>query len=346
MPNRRAASLAIAGTLAGPAPAAAQRAPQRLRIYASTDRPLVQPLIDDFERRHAPWQVDYVALGSRELFERFLAEDGRGADVLWSSAMDLQIKLVNDGHAQRHVSLHGGRLPRWAVWKHEAFATTWEPVGLVHHRALLDLAAVPDSHAALARLLQHQRARFHQRVATYDIERAGLGFLLAAQDLQATPDAWALLEALRHCAAELHADTQGMLEAVAAGRVLLAYNVLGPYAESFARQHPELSVVYLRDYTLIASRVALIPRHAPQPEGARLWLDHLMSPAGQRVLAEQCGLPGVLGEGGVARPAAQLQQRLGPAAWPITLGPGLIAHLDRSKRQAILRRWQRAGTTR
>ncbi|WP_284615116.1 ABC transporter substrate-binding protein [Aquabacterium humicola] len=350
MPNRRSAGLAIASALAGaaagtPSGAAARAAaaPRKVRVWATTDRPLVQPLIDDFEQRHAPWQVDYEALGSQTLHERFLAADGAGADVLWSSAMDLQIKLVNDGHAQRHASEHAGGLPHGAVWKHEAFATTWEPVALVHHRALLDSASAPDSHAALRVLLQQQRARFHQRVATYDIERAGLGFLLAAQDLQASSDAWPLLEALRHCGAELHADTQALLDGVAAGRTLLAYNVLGPYAEAFAQRHPDLVVVYPRDYTLIASRVALIPRRAPQPEGARLWLDHLLSPAGQHVLAERCGLYSVRADSSLPRSAAGLQQRLGRAARPIPLGPGLIAHLDRSKRQAILRRWQRAG---
>ncbi|NEU36662.1 ABC transporter substrate-binding protein, partial [bacterium LRH843] len=40
---------------------------------------------------------------STDLYRRFVAESdaGRpGADLVWSSAMDLQARLINDGYAQ------------------------------------------------------------------------------------------------------------------------------------------------------------------------------------------------------------------------------------------------------
>ena len=115
-----AALLGSAGVRAAPGP--------RVRVISTTDQPLVQPQIDDFERRHAGTRVDYLQYGSIELVERFLADGGRSADVLWSSAMDQQIKLVNDGHSARHASAQAARLPRWAVWKQEAHGSTFEPV--------------------------------------------------------------------------------------------------------------------------------------------------------------------------------------------------------------------------
>jgi iron(III) transport system substrate-binding protein len=339
--RREAVAAALLGA-AGPLRASAQG---RVRVFSTTDQPVVRPLIDDFERRHPGLRVDYVQLGSIELVARFLAEGGRGADVLWSSAIDQQIKLVNDGHAARHVSVHASPLPRWAIWKHEAYATTFEPVGWVYHRRLLAEADVPRSHVALAALLSGDPARFRGRVATYDIERAGLGFLIAAQDAMASPRAWELVRALGRCRAELHADTQGMLDSVAAGRTLMACNVIGTYADAFARREPQLATVYPSDYTLVASRVAFVARHAPNPGGARLWLDHLLSPDGQRVLGEQCHLYPVLGGPGQPRSAASLGLQLGRSARPIALGPGLLAHLDRSKHQAFLKRWRREFET-
>ena len=151
-------------------------------------------------------------------------------------------------------------------------------------------AEVPRTHAALAALLGSDTQRFRGRVATYDIERAGIGFLMAAHDAMATPRFWELVRSLGACQASLHADTQSMLESVAAGRSLLAYNVLGTYAEAFARRNPDVGVVYPSDYTLVLSRVAFIARNAPNPQGARLWLDHLLSPQGQRLLADAGGL--------------------------------------------------------
>ncbi|MCW5666419.1 MAG: ABC transporter substrate-binding protein [Piscinibacter sp.] len=339
-PGRR--SVIVGGLLAAAAlglPARRSVAAQDVNVWSTTDRLMADPLIEDFERRHPGLRVDYRQLGSVELAERFAAEEGREADVVWSSAMDLQVKLVNDGHAARHLSRHAAALPRWAVWKHEAYATTSEPVGIAYHRGLWAEPELPRTHAALAALLQAERQRFDQRVASYDVERSGLGYLLAAQDSLATPQYWTLVRALGACRAVLQADTGSMLEDIAAGRTLLAYNVLGSYVEAAARARPELAIVYPRDYTLLAARVAFVARSAPHPGAARAWLDHLISPRGQQVLASDCGLTPVL-------PGAGAAPRLGEAARPIGIGPGLLVHLDRSKRGAFIARWKHryAGT--
>ena len=338
--NRRAIGTALL-SLAALRTTTAAPAARRVTVFAATDRIAVQPLIDDFERRYPGHPVDYRESGSVELYERFLSEGGKAADVLWSSAMDLQIKLVNDGHALRYESPHVHNLPRWAVWKHEAYGTTYEPVGVAYHRKQLSEAEVPRTHAALAALLGSDTQRFRGRVATYDIERAGIGFLMAAHDAMATPRFWELVRTLGACRASLQADTVSMLESVAAGRSLLAYNVLGTYAEAFARRNPDVGVVYPSDYTLVLSRVAFIARNAPNPQGARLWLDHLLSLQGQRLLADAGGLFSVRTDSARPRSALAVEQELGVAARPIALGPALLAHLDRSKHAALLKRWRK-----
>lgn len=327
-----------AASLAWPALRAASS--RIVRVFSTTDQPVVQPLLDDFERRHPALRVEYLHMGSAELAQRF-ASSGHGADALWSSAMDLQIKAVNDGLAARYESPHAGQLPRWAVWKHEAYATTYEPAGLAYHRGLWADASVPRTHAELAELLVAQAPRLRQRVATYDVERSGLGYLLATQDGMASRRTWELVQGLAACQASLHAETHSMLESVASGNALLAYNVLGTYAEAYARTRPEIAIVYPADYTLVASRVACIARHAPNPEGARRWLDHLLSPEGQRILADACRLYPVREDASTGRSGGALRERLGVAARPIALGPGLLAHLDASRREAFLRRWRR-----
>ncbi|HSV36978.1 MAG TPA: hypothetical protein VLI46_15555, partial [Ramlibacter sp.] len=102
--NRRvvgAGLLGLAATTVGcPAVggmAAGVASPRRVRVLAATDRHVVQPMIDDFERRHPGLRVDYVESGSLALYDQVVRqrEDAPGRpDVLWSSAMDLQIKLV------------------------------------------------------------------------------------------------------------------------------------------------------------------------------------------------------------------------------------------------------------
>lgn len=341
--RRRAVTATVAALLALPAVARAAAGRRAVRVFATTDRPQVQALLEGFESAHPAHRVDYHELGSNDLFQRVLAarapDHPDRPDVVWSSAMDLQIKLVNDGHAARHVSPHAGRLPSWAVWKHEAYGTSIEPVGMVVHRDLLADTELPGTHGGLIRYLAQHAGRLHGRVATYDIVRSGLGYLLAAQDLTVHPQHWALIESLAHLRARLHAGTHEMLEQVSGGRALLAYNVLGSYAQTYLRDKPWLALRYFDDYTLAAARVAFVARHAPNAEGARLWLDHLLSAGGQRQLAQPGGQHPVHSG---ARAEATALAPLPAALRPIRLGPGLLAHLDDSVRMALLRRWKAA----
>ena len=101
--------------------------------------------------------------------------------------MDLQVKLVNDGHAQPHRSAETAALPSWAVWKNEAFGTTFEPVAMVYNREALAAAQVPASHAEFLRLLAEDPHEYRGRLTTYDPARSGIGFLLQTQDVLANP---------------------------------------------------------------------------------------------------------------------------------------------------------------
>ncbi|MGB8895322.1 MAG: extracellular solute-binding protein, partial [Pseudolabrys sp.] len=69
-------------------------------IYATTDAVAANPLIKDFETLYPGIKVEYSDLNSTELYNRFIAEAAANngtADIIWSSAMDLQVKLVADG---------------------------------------------------------------------------------------------------------------------------------------------------------------------------------------------------------------------------------------------------------
>ena len=50
------------------------------------------------------------------------------------------------------------------------------------------------------------------------------------------------------------------------GDATLAYNVLESYTRHRIERGAPLAVIYPRDYTLMLSRAALIPRQAPRPD--------------------------------------------------------------------------------
>jgi len=313
-------------------------------LYAATDRQVVEPLIDDFEASHPGIKVEYHDLNSGELYTRFLNELGseRQADVLWSSAMNLQFKLVNDGHALPHKSAETAALPAWAVWKGEAFGATFEPIVIAYNRQLIAAAEVPKTHAELTRFLE-QREHRRYRLATYDPRGSGLGYLLHTQDLEANPVAfWNLIRVLGRTGVILEPATTDMLDHIASGRAALGYNVLGSYALNRAASNPNIGIVLPSDYTLILSRIAFINKQAPNPQAARLWLDYLLSRRGQTVMATTARLYALREDVQGETTGAALRQLLGDRARPVALGPALSAPLANAAYGDFIARWRAA----
>jgi len=116
------------------------RAERTVRVYANADAAELRPLIAAFEKAYPGVRVDYSDIGSTELFRRFVGESRSrqpSADIVWSSAMDLQVKLINDGYAQAYASPEKPSLPASTVWKNMGYGVTAEPIGLVYNRKLV-----------------------------------------------------------------------------------------------------------------------------------------------------------------------------------------------------------------
>lgn len=309
-----------------------------LRIYSTTDVYEVAPLLDAFRRRYPSIDVRYAEIGSVELYRRFQSETqagGRSADILWSSAMDLQIKLVNDGYAQAYESPERPALPEWAVWKNEAYGITAEPVVFVYNRRLLPERDVPGSHREFARLLTDHPEMFRGKVAAPDPVRGAAGYLLLTQDIQTNRDSWRIVRALGATDASLHVTSRDMIEQVASGEALIAYNVLGSYALEYAARDPNLGVVVPSDYSLVISRIAVIPDNARHVNAARLFLDFMLSREGQSLLSSRFMTPV---RHDVAAPKGPVAAEATTRA--IRVGPALLVYLDQLKRRNVLKTWQ------
>jgi iron(III) transport system substrate-binding protein len=316
---------------------AAARAEGGVRIYGNADAAAMAPLTAAFRRAFPGIAVRYEDLESREIYRRVVsaARDraaGNGADLVWSSGMDLQAKLINDGYAQAYQSPEKPALPADAVWKNMGYGVTAEPVAFVYNRRLIPPGRVPRTHEAFETLLRADRVVLTGKVATYDPARSNVGYLYLTQDHAITRDTRSLVQAMAATRPWLSPTTEPMLDAVADGRIAIAYNVVGPYALTAAKRDRRLGVVFPRDYTLIASRVAFIARDARRPAAAKLFLDFLLSRTGQSLLARQWLLPVRQDLRAPHLPAAQ--QR------PIRVGPGLLVNLDTIKRRRFLADWR------
>ena len=119
---------------------AAAKKEGKVVIYSALDTKAAQPLIKDFNALYPDIKVEYNDMNSTEMYNRFIAESASGqggADVMWSSAMDLQVKLVDDGLAMPYKSPEAAKLPTWAVYKNEAYGTTYEPAVFIYNKRLI-----------------------------------------------------------------------------------------------------------------------------------------------------------------------------------------------------------------
>jgi len=323
---------------------AAARNEGKVVVYSTTDVSVVAALIRDFELLYPGVRVDYNDLNSAELNNRYLAETAArrpSADVLWSSAMDLQMKLANDNFAARYQSPEAASLPDWAVWRDEAFGTTFEPAVFVYSTRFVTGADVPQTHADFIRLITTQRDKYAGNVTTYDVEKSAVGFLFATQDSRLQPGFWDLVKALGANGVEMEVNTSVMVQRIAAGKDYLGYNLIGSYALTRARRDAAIGVVMPKDYTLVMSRIALISKTATHPNAGRLWLDYLLSRRGQTLLSTHSELFSIRTDVAGEFTAATLRQTLGPSLRAIAVGPALLVYQDQSKQQEFLRRWRR-----
>lgn len=335
------AGQAAADVVRYPAPDGGQGA--QVVVYSTLDQPLAAPLIAGFQAAHPQVTVIYEDLLADQIADRVRSETDAGgpsADFIFSSAMDVQMKLANDGYAQP-VRLPGD-WPLWARWQDTAYALTVEPAVVVYHKpsfpdgppqsrlAILDwLAGLPDTDAP--------------RIGTYDIAASAVGYLFMARDADRFPDVWGMLAAMARAGVQTFPTSQDIIDRVADGRLQLGYNILGSYAADQARVRPDLGLVLLRDYTVVISRVALVPRAAARPDLGGDLLAWLASDAGQALLSDRLRLPSVSlgvtdagGEGSLAGLGTRLQ--------PVPVSPGVMAYLDQANRARLLRLWQAALT--
>lgn len=324
---------------------AAARKEGKVVVYSVLSNKAAQPLVKDFSALYPGIAVEYDGEGgSTEIYERFTTELQQGkasADVMWSSAMDLQMKLVQDGYAMPYASPEAPQLPAWARWQELAWGTTFEPVVFVYNKQLLGAADIPQDHPQLARLIASQSDKFKGRVTTFDIDKSGVGFMFAAQDRKQLPGINSLLKALGSVDTYAAAGTGEMLTKIASGQFLLGYNIMGAYAMARSKKDlPSLGVVLPKDYTLVLSRVMFISRQATHPNAARLWADYVLSKRGQKIIGDALELYAIRDDVDAEYTAATLAKQLGSAARPIALSTDLTDYLQPDKRRAFIGEWK------
>ena len=337
-------SPALAEVRLYPAPSGEAGA-RTVTVYSSLDGPLAEPMIRAFQAANPDIAVAYEDLQTVDIYDRVVAETDAGrptADFAFSSSMDLQVKLANDGYAQESNVALSGAWPRWANWRNTAYALTYEPAVFIYHKPSFAGRKPPSTRAELIDYLTANADSIYGWVGTYDIERSGVGFMFFSRDQEQYSDLWRLVGAMGAAGVKLYSTTSAIVERVASGQFVFGYNILGSYAAEAAAREPDLGIILPTDYTIVTSRIGLVPKAAANADLGRKYLEFFMSAEGQTIMAQQLQIaalnPNVSGE----NTANAMQQALGTQLRPVPVSPGLMVYLDQVKRARLIRRWNDA----
>ena len=320
--------------------AAAVEAKEQLNIVSTTEDVEVADLLADFRARYPGINTVYSKINSNDIYNHIVDPSSSSeppGDIIWSSAMDLQVKLVNDGYAQPYVSKEIADIPGWAVWKDEAYAITAEPIVIVYNKNLVAESDVPQTRGELKSLLSRKPDTYRGKIASYDPERSGTGFLFITRDARITRTTWDMVRAFGGAGIKLYSTTGTILDRISSGEHLIAYNMIGSYAIERAKKDTSIGIVFPADYITLMSRIAFIPVTSRHPESAKLFLDYLLSERGQKFLLARSVGPVRRGLGG----DGVIPSDRSDAVRPVHIGPELLTYLDQSKRASFLKEWRR-----
>lgn len=310
-----------------------------LRLRSTTDIAVLGPALEAFVAHHPDLAIAYQQWSSNGLYEVSRAECEAGgvpqADAAFSSAVDQLVELVNLGCAQPYRSEATAALPEARRWRDEIWGLTREPAVILYNRRLVPAEDVPSDRFALLDLMARPDGRYAGRIATYDIEASGLGYFFAFADSLEASTFGALLEGFERSGAVATCCSAEIIDGVARGDYLIAYNVLGSYVA--ARQAADVATVWPADYTLFLSRAYMIAKGAAQPGAAGELLDFLLSAEGQAILARS---------GLVAQDEPEGAGPHESALRPIRIGPVQLVARDAQKVSGFIRRWRETFTQR
>ncbi len=302
-----------------------------LRVISTGDLAVFEPYLRAFQAKRPDIGIAYTVTSSTDLYEAI--RDGAPFDLALSSAMDLQFQLVNDGFARGYRSAVTADLPDWARWRDLIFAFSAERAVVVVNAERIAGLPLPATRQELIALLRDHPERFHGAVGTYDVRESGLGYLFATKETRSTDVFWRLAEVMGRLDPQLYCCSGQMIDDVAAGRLAVAYNVLGSYAaERLARDSGgRVQILRMEDFANVMLRTAIIPRTAEQVEAAGALIDLLLE-TGLRATADNWPLPPLRNTGGADSVGFS----------PIRLGPALMVYLDALNRRTFLAEWENA----
>ncbi len=264
--------LAILAAFALPGAALAQN----VTVYTAGPANLIENLAAGFQAATGT-RVDVFQATTGQVMARLEAESGSPvADIVISASVDTALDFDARDMLQPHGAANAAAVPdflkgdNWVAQGIAALAIAWNPTsGTPRPTDWADLAG----------------EAFKDLVTMPDPASSGSAYELVAA-LSASPDyGWALFEGLGANGMIVPGANAQAMNPVLQGAKAVVFGAVDYIAFNQAAAGESLEVIVPDSGTVIAPRPMMILSTAPNPEGARAFIDYVLSDEGQAMVA-------------------------------------------------------------
>ncbi|HEY4200754.1 MAG TPA: extracellular solute-binding protein [Devosiaceae bacterium] len=271
----------------------ASKAEKGVLVYSNMGEMNWSPLIAAFNAEY-PWiKVQTLDLGSIEVFERYYAESAAGnnaTDVIVSHSSSAWLDLLKkDGVDASYVSAEDAKLPSYSKPSKGVYTISVDPYFIAYNKALLAENERPKSIQDIVDLVSKDPQRFAHKIATgVPMSNA------AAQNLTNTyfqhvgeDKALQQFQTLGQDV-DVYRSAGQIMEKLTTGEVLIGFMLSGiqvfPLLADPARAQI-LGYAFPTDGTVMLMRHIAMAKTAPNPNSSQLFIDFVLSKAGQTALS-------------------------------------------------------------
>jgi iron(III) transport system substrate-binding protein len=260
-----------------------------LSIYSNTDQENWAPIFEAFQQQY-PWveKIGANNLDSDEVFQRYLSEvasSGSDADMLVTNAAQEWATFERDDadKLEPYESPELDKLPEFAQLLPGVYAMSTDVMTIAYNTALIEDEVTGFS--SLAEIVSADPDKFKDKLTSRDVE-GSFGFTVSNAFTTARPEAWSSLEQLLPLARP--EDSSGtQIDKILAGEYAAGFLISsGPGYPAQDKSGGLFKLVYPDDGTVVLPRAIAISSTAPHPNTAKLFLDFVLSQAGQTAVAK------------------------------------------------------------
>lgn len=252
-------------------------------VYTSMPEDIMQVVKEKFEEKYAEMRVEIWRESSSKLSSRIEVEaespQGVEADIIWAAAPSYYFNWIDLGMIQSYDSPEGKKVGKnFKDTQQRYFGARLISVVIVYNKDLLDPEEVPQTWTELL------DPKWNGKIVIADARRSGTA--LAWVDAITNEYGWEFLESFSNNNIAIEPKNSAVVDKVVSGDYPIGIS-LDYEARNRIKQGVSIGIVYPQDGAVIIPSPLAITTTTENLEGARTFVDYVLSQEGQEILVKQ-----------------------------------------------------------